>query len=340
MAGVEGIHYVRRRLASGAVRWHVYAWRGGPKVMTADGLVKPSLTSEALAAIVKAHENRTEPRRDTFDGLVAAYLGSAEFARLAETTRRQWRTWADRARLEFGHAPLKLFSDPRMRGTILEWRDKWANAPRSADYAMQVLSRILSWGLQRGWIMHNPAAGMPTLYRSDRSDIIWEDHEIDVVAAEMHPHAARAFRLAAWTGLPRSDLVSLRWDDIGDLYIGGRRGKTKVERCIPIFDETRELLEGFPKCAITVVTNNRGRPFSARGFSASFEKAKAAAGVRGRTLHDLRGTFATRLMRKGFEDRVIDEILAWETGRSVRIRRKYITRKAVVISAIERMRGK
>ncbi len=46
----------------------------------------------------------------------------------------------------------------------------------------------------------------------------------------------------------------------------------------------------------------------------------------------------TRLMQNGFEDREIDEVLGWETGKSARIRRAYISRKAVVISAIERMR--
>lgn len=43
-------------------------------------------------------------------------------------------------------------------------------------------------------------------------------------------------------------------------------------------------------------------------------------------------------MHNGFEDGEIDEILGWETGKSARIRRVYISRKAVVISAIERMR--
>ena len=60
--------------------------------------------------------------------------------------------------------------------------------------------------------------------------------------------------------------------------------------------------------------------------------------VNGKTLHDLRGTFATRLMRKGFDDREIYEILAWEPGKSAGIRRRYISRQAVVLSAIERMR--
>lgn len=45
-------------------------------------------------------------------------------------------------------------------------------------------------------------------------------------------------------------------------------------------------------------------------------------------------------MHNGFEDREIDEVLGWETGKSARIRRVYISRKAVVISAIERMRSR
>lgn len=64
----------------------------------------------------------------------------------------------------------------------------------------------------------------------------------------------------------------------------------------------------------------------------------AVAVAKGKTLYDLHRSFATRLMRAGLEDREIDEILGWETGKSARIRRRYISRKAVVISAIERMR--
>jgi hypothetical protein len=43
-------------------------------------------------------------------------------------------------------------------------------------------------------------------------------------------------------------------------------------------------------------------------------------------------------MVRGFEDREIDEIMGWETGKSARIRRRYISRKVVVMNAIERMR--
>ena len=336
-----GVHYVRRQLSGSGVRWHVYAWRGGPAIMTAEQVLKPALTTEAVAAYTKAHEELgTRARADTFAAMVEAYQASPQYLDLAAGTKRNWRDWLDKIKDRFGTAKLRLFSDARMRGEILEWRDKWTHSPRQADFAIQVLSRVLSWGLERGLVMHNPAAGVATLYSADRSEIIWEDHEIEAVAAQMQPHVAPAFKLAAWTGLSRADLIKLRWNEVGDLYISRKRNKTKVEQVIPLFDETRALLKQFKRgSALTVVTNRRGTPFTARGFAMAVERARTDAKLaKGKTLHDLRGTFATRLMRAGFEDREIDEILGWETGKSARIRRRYISRKAVVISAIERMR--
>lgn len=55
--------------------------------------------------------------------------------------------------------------------------------------------------------------------------------------------------------------------------------------------------------------------------------------------HNFRGTFATLFMKRGFEDRDIDEIMGWETGKSARIRSRYISRRAVVIAAVERFRS-
>jgi integrase len=337
---LEGVHFVRHELSSGRTRWYVYAWRGGPKIMTAGTILKPALTPEAVAAFTKAHEGKAvKARADTFASLVEAYLGSPEFRSRAASTKRDYRRWCESAKDRFGTAKLRAFADPRIRGDIIAWRDQWAHAPRAAHYAMQVLSRVFSWGVERGWLTSNPTEAIASSYSADRAEVVWEDAEIEAVAAKMKPHVARAFKLAAWTGLARGDLIALRWNEVGDLYISRRRSKTKVEQVIPLFDETRALLKQFPKRALTVVTSARGEAFTARGFAMAVERARDAAGVAsGKTLHDVRGTFATRLMRAGFADGEIDEILGWETGKSSRIRRRYISRTAVVISAIERMR--
>ena len=49
---------------------------------------------------------------------------------------------------------------------------------------------------------------------------------------------------------------------------------------------------------------------------------------------------AARRLSDEFEDREIGEIPGPEPGKSARIRRRYISRKAVVISAIERIRSR
>lgn len=335
---LKGIHFVNYRQKDKRRKWQVYAWRGGPKIMSAFGERKPALTPVAVEAFREAHEKRDAPAKDTFESLVQLYMTSPEFSGLADSTKREYRKWIKHALDRFKTAPLKLFSDSRMRGEILSWRDQWAHAPRQSHFAMQVLSRILNWGVQRGYLLHNPASNMPSLYRANRADIIWTEEEIEAVTACMKPHVALAFRLAAWTGLARSDLVELRWDQVGELYIERARNKTNITQIIPIFDETRELLKQFPKTAVTVITNRSGKPYSFDGFSTAVDRAKRRADIEGKTLHDLRGTFATKLMSKNFSDTEIDEIMGWETGKSTRIRRRYISRKASVIAMVERFR--
>lgn len=48
---IEGVHFVRKRLADRSFRWFIYTWRGGNQVMWADGEKKPNLTAAALEKI-------------------------------------------------------------------------------------------------------------------------------------------------------------------------------------------------------------------------------------------------------------------------------------------------
>jgi integrase len=83
--------------------------------------------------------------------------------------------------------------------------------------------------------------------------------------------------------------------------------------------------------------NRSGKPVTPHGFAIAIERAQIEATVAaGKTLHDSRGTFSTRLMRAGFDER--EEILGRESDESACIRRRDISLKAAVVSAIERMR--
>lgn len=351
---LTGVHFVRTKRGPLGSRWQVYAWRGGPRILTADQLVKPRLTAEALGKLVDARRApATKPRGDTFPALADAYLSSPEYLLndagkpRSPYTKRDYRMWAERAKAEFAGAKVAWFDDPTFRADIIAWRDKWAHSPRMADNALSVLSIVLSWGAERGWLATDPCKLISRKYRAgQRADIVWTDEEVEAVAAKMRPHLARAFRLIAWTGLPRSDIVALRWAEVGDLFISRERNKTSAGQVIPLFDQSRALLDEFRAYArgrkiqsLFVVTTRGGKQMTPEGFATAVHRAHKAAGVAaGKTLHDLRGTFATRLMDAEFTDPEIDEVLGWEGGTSGRIRRTYISRRNVVLSAIARMR--
>jgi len=342
---LTGLHFVRTKRGPLASRWQVYAFRGGPRIMTVDQIAKPKLDTAALGKLVEARTKpATKPQGDTFTALADAYLASPEYRRLADFTKRDYRRWIDRAKDEFKGAKVKWFDDPSMRADIIAWRDKWAHSPRQSRYALQVLSIVLDWGAERGWLMNNPVRMISKEYTANRSEIVWTDDEIEAVCKHMQPYIADAFRLAAWTGLARGDLVSLRWSEINNLYIQRKRNKTGVETIIPLFDQTRELLDKFKATqrgrvvsSVFVVTTSRGKQFKPTGFATAVQRAHKAAGVApGKTLHDIRGTFATRLMQAGFSDSEVDEMLGWDSGNSARTRRSYISRRTVVESAIKR----
>jgi integrase len=103
----------------------------------------------------------------------------------------------------------------------------------------------------------------------------------------------------------------------------------------------RNVLASIPKCATTVLTNSRRRPWTGGGFQSSFDQAKKAAGLGDKDLHfhDLRGTAATRFYIAGLPERVIAEILGWEEEHVAHIIRRYVDRTAAtraIIRALDR----
>ena len=97
MALPKGVHRVKRRLASDAVRWHFYAWRGGPKYWEDDRKepTDPDF-SRAYADAVK----RPKPGKLTVPALVDAFLDSAAMPK-GERSRADLRKWALRFAAEF-----------------------------------------------------------------------------------------------------------------------------------------------------------------------------------------------------------------------------------------------
>jgi len=189
-------------------------------------------------------------------------------------------------------------------------------APRRADYAVQVLKVLLSWGHKRGLLDHNRAEGIGRLHHGDRRESIWTEGQIAAFKAVASEPLVRALVLALETGQRQADLLALTWDQIDGSIIRVRQKKTGVRVAIPILPELATCLDGLDRSRAHVLTRRTGEPWGESGntFRSAWRDACAAAGVVGVTFHDLRGTFVTRRLAAGWTTQEV----AMCTGHSLR----------------------
>src|SRR5262249_31508053 len=323
-------------------RTYYYAWRGGPRLRGEPG------SPEFHASYNEAVESRRTPEPGRFNSLVVLYKASTDYKQLAETTCKNWAPWLDRIAHYFGELRIAQFDRPeKIRPVIRRWRNQWAEKPRTADYGMQVLSRVLSYAVDPlGKIAGNPCEGIKQLYSGDRSEIIWTEADLKQLKAGFTEKPCpqevnNAVDLAAHTGLRLSDVLRLSWSHVGEDAITLATGKSRGRReaIIPLYDELRDVLARIPKRSTTILTNQLGRPWKPDGFGTAFNRAKIRAGLNERDLHfhDLRGTAATKFYIAGLSIRVIAEILAWSEDQVERIIRRYVARAAATKDAIRKL---
>jgi len=316
---------------------YYYAWRGGPRLRGASG------SPEFIQSYNEAIEDRRTPDLARFRAVITAYKASEDFLKLADSTKRNWAIWLDRIGLYFGELRIAQFDRPeKIRPVIRRWRNQWEKNPRTADYGIQVLSRVLSYAVDPlGRIAGNPAEGIKQLYSSDRSEIIWTPTDLNQLKASCSPDVAHAVDLAVHTGLRLGDLLRLSWSHIGEEAISITTGKSRHRRTaiIPLYDGLRAVLSGIPKRATTVLTNARHRPWTPNGFGTAFNRAKIGAGMGDLNLHfhDLRGTAVTKFYIANVTERMIAETMGWEEATVAKIIRRYVGRSAATQAFIRQI---
>lgn len=330
---LKGVHVVRMRLRSGKVANYHYAWRGGPRLPGEPGSL------DYITAFEQAHRARKRPSGPAFTSLITMYRASPEFAKLSAHSQRAYRRYLDQIQERFGDMPVDALNDADVAQEFYEWRDSMARTPRTADYAVATLSRLLTFCKKRRKISENHAADIDRLHSVDRSDSIWTEGELEAFKRHASPELWRVVSLAALTGLRQSDLIGLSWrayeaETNSILVVTSKTGKTAT---IPVTQDCAALLSNIPKRGFIILTTDRGkRPWTADGLRASFRKACARAGIR-RTFHDLRRTAATRLLQAGCDKSQVAMIMGWSEDDVEALKRRYVSRKAVMDSVLAKL---
>jgi len=116
------------------------------------------------------------------------------------------------------------------------------------------------------------------------------------------------------TGLSQEELLNLKWEriDFNRNALTTTRSKTETTRTLPLKDEAIELLKRRNKVrALTgyVFFNGAGNRIDAGKLKKTFGRAVKKAGIKHLRFHDLRHTFATRLLHKGVDIYSVSKLL-------------------------------
>lgn len=356
---IPGLHRVKAPLARGRVGLYLYRWRGGPLLASFQGdtlAQAEALEAAWVATLVdgKPADDAPPPAPATLlvRHLITAYRADkAEgLLSLAPATQAKWTRWLDRINDAFGDLPARALKARGMVKEIRAWRDQWIDTPRTADFAIQVIRRLFNHALANEDIERNPAAGIASVWSASRAAKIVEEHQLGAILPQLKPRLRRAIALAAATGLRRGDLVDLRVEDLDDFSIelGTNKSGEQTRVIIPLLPEARaviaEILEEREALKAAgripsafLLTSSAGKPWAPDTITHAFTQACADAKVQDRTLHDLRGTAATRYMLAGFSDEQIGELMGWETDDVRAIRRKYVDRQNIAKGVIRQL---
>jgi integrase len=330
-----GVHTVKKRLASGAIKEYRYAWRGGPRMKS-----EPDTREFALELMRLTRDRNTVKEKGyrNVRWLIAQYRQSPVFLKLKTVTREDYERHLLEIDADFHDLPLDAVSDTGMRAEFVAFRDRFAKTPRRADLILSVLRRLFTFALDKEWIKRNPLERVESLSSGTRRDEIWTDAEIGAFKAEAPEYMTRALLLALWTGQRQGDLLRLTWKAYDGTHISLVQSKTRRRVRVKVSSELRSALTAAKAIndaqkvpAATILTNGAGQPWKT-GFKGMWRKT---AGANGKTFHDLRGTFCTLAYRNGASFKEIAEASGHSEKEAERIIRTHYLAGDTVIEKLE-----
>jgi site-specific recombinase XerD len=191
-------------------------------------------------------------------------------------------------------------------------------APGTVNRLLGNLKHILSMAVDDELITTNPFVRVKLLHVPERHErILTKEEEERLLAAcsQVHtPLLRTGVVISLNTGMRKGEIYGLRWEQVNlaDRSIHVRNGKTRGSaRRIPMNEAVQELLSELCKVRkgdfVFPSPRKKGERF--RDPKVGFMKAVKLAKIPHIRFHDLRHTFATRLVRSGVDIVTVQHLL-------------------------------
>lgn len=188
--------------------------------------------------------------------------------------------------------------------------------PHAADRARAVLSGFFTWAIREGLTEQNPVTNTNTATKPTSRERVLSNEELAAVWKSCRDDDyGRIVRLLILTGLRRTEVAGMRWDEIDMAKamwsIPASRMKNKRPHTVPLSREALDIIAAVPERVGRECVFGSGKgAFS--GFSKakkSLDKRLDGAAVEW-TVHDLRRTTATGMNTIGVLPHIVEAVLS------------------------------
>ncbi len=240
---LPGVNKIRTRLRNGEVREYLYHRATGTR------LPDDPASAEFVKRLTELNLQMARPDASpalpgTVAGLVVHYRSSPEFLQRKPKTRQDYVRFLDVISANWGANNVVDID----REALVNLRDAFQDSPRSANYAMAIVRRLLSFALDRPQtypgMNYNVALRPPNL-DTGVGHRPWEETEI----AAFRKHwplgtlERTLFELGMATGQRGEDVVAMKRSHIGpDGMISVKQEKTNARVWIPQSEDLKEAL--------------------------------------------------------------------------------------------------
>lgn len=197
-------------------------------------------------------------------------------------------------------------------------RRKEGKAASTINRELSVLKQMFSYLVRTGVLAANPAAEVKmekhVLVR-DRWITAEEEEELIYCSP---PWLAVFIQFAAATGMRRGEIQALKRDavNLDARTVIVRKSKNGKPRTIPLTTRAIEAIQNSWRRQLTVgehvFVDRLGKPINSSTLEYAFHNAAEVAGIKDLHIHDLRHTFATRLVQRGVELYTVQRLLGHE----------------------------
>ncbi len=184
-------------------------------------------------------------------------------------------------------------------------------SPATVNRELACLKHIYAKAIEWGKIASSPASKVKKFREPNHRVRYLEEEEIERLHEACSEHLKPIIAVALNTGMRKGEILDLKWVDVNlrTRVISILNSKNGEKREIPINEDLARTLLAVPKNPKSpyVFCKEDGMPY--REVKVGFRAALRRAKIKNFRFHDLRHTFASRLVMRGVDLKTVQELL-------------------------------